>query len=287
MTTEAVAVTVGEIVPAARMRPTHVGATALAPVAPSETLVDRVKTELNNPSALDTLPSQTDDFPFEDTAQDTLDKPGAEEDAGGMLPETQTEPAPGDAAWESWKLITEAQKGNGDAQARIYEEYCDLVFKYIRFRTGNEQLAEDLTADTFYRALKKLPDLTWQGKDIGAWLTTIARNLVIDHFKSSRVKLETPTGDILDADTTATGPEGNPEEATLAKITREDLRAAVEKLKPQQRQCIEFRFLLDFSVDETAAKMGLTEGAVKALQHRAVRALGRMLAGTGISPSFS
>src|SRR4029450_9068296 len=78
---------------------------------------------------------------------------------------------------------------------------------------GNRQLAEDLTADTFLRALKRIGSFTWQGRDPGAWLVTIARNLVADHFKSGRYRLEVTTGDVLDADREDRGPEGSPETA--------------------------------------------------------------------------
>jgi RNA polymerase sigma-70 factor (ECF subfamily) len=74
------------------------------------------------------------------------------------------------------------------------------VFRFVYFRVGNRQLAEDLTSDTFLRALKRIGSFTWQGRDLGAWLVTIARNLVADHFKSGRYRLEVTTGDVLDAD---------------------------------------------------------------------------------------
>jgi RNA polymerase sigma-70 factor (ECF subfamily) len=186
-------------------------------------------------------------------------------------------PDPGDAASEVWALIERAQAGDGAAFGLLYDRYFDTVFRFVYFRVGNRQLAEDLTADTFLRALKRIGSFTWQGRDLGAWLVTIARNLVADHFKSGRYRLEVTTGDVLDADRPDRGPEGSPEAAVIDHITNVDLLKAVKQLNPEQQECIVLRFLHGFSVAETAQAMSKNEGAIKALQYRAVRALARLL----------
>ena len=176
-----------------------------------------------------------------------------------------------------WALVERAQAGDAEAFGQIYDRYLDTVFRFIYFRVGNRQLAEDLTADTFLRALKRIGSFTWQGRDLGAWLVTIARNLVADHFKSGRYRLEVTTGDVLDADREDRGPEGSPEAAVVDHITNVALLTAVKQLNPEQQECIVLRFLHGFSVAETAQAMGKNEGAIKALQYRAVRALARLL----------
>jgi RNA polymerase sigma-70 factor, ECF subfamily len=186
-------------------------------------------------------------------------------------------PAPDDAAAEVWALVERAQAGDGAAFGLLYDRYVDTVFRFIYFRVGNRPLAEDLTADTFLRALKRINSFTWQGRDLGAWLVTIARNLVADHFKSGRYRLEVTTGDVLDADHPDRGPEGSPEVAVVDHITNVALLGAVRQLNPEQQECIVLRFLHGFSVAETAQAMGKNEGAIKALQYRAVRALHRLL----------
>jgi RNA polymerase sigma-70 factor (ECF subfamily) len=186
-------------------------------------------------------------------------------------------PDPGDAAAEVWALVERAQAGEAEAFGLIYDRYVDVVFRFIYFRVGNRQLAEDLTSDTFLRALKRIGSFTWQGRDLGAWLVTIARNLVADHFKSGRYRLEITTGDVLDADKEDRGPEGTPETAVVDHITNVTLLTAVKQLNPEQQECIVLRFLQGFSVAETAKAMGKNEGAIKALQYRAVRALARLL----------
>jgi RNA polymerase sigma-70 factor (ECF subfamily) len=189
----------------------------------------------------------------------------------------KTRPDPTDAAAGVWALVERAQAGDAEAFGQIYDRYLDTVFRFIYFRVGNRQLAEDLTADTFLRALKRIGSFTWQGRDPGAWLVTIARNLVADHFKSGRYRLEVTTGDVLDADREDRGPEGSPEAAVVDHITNVALLTAVKQLNPEQQECIVLRFLHGFSVAETAQTMGKNEGAIKALQYRAVRALARLL----------
>jgi RNA polymerase sigma-70 factor (ECF subfamily) len=192
-------------------------------------------------------------------------------------PPAPSRPERGDPASEVWGLIERAQAGDGAAFGLLYDRYFDTVFRFVYFRVGNRQLAEDLTADTFLRALKRISSFTWQGRDLGAWLVTIARNLVADHFKSGRYRLEVTTGDVLDADRPDRGPEGSPEAAVIDHITNVDLLKAVKQLNPEQQECIVLRFLHGFSVAETAQTMNKNEGAIKALQYRAVRALARLL----------
>jgi RNA polymerase sigma-70 factor (ECF subfamily) len=182
-----------------------------------------------------------------------------------------------DPAAAVWSLVERAQAGDAEAFGLIYDRYFDTVFRFVYFRVGNRQLAEDLTADTFLRALKRISSFTWQGRDLGAWLVTIARNLVADHFKSGRYRLEVTTGDVLDAEREDRGPEGSPESAVVDHITNVELLKAVKQLNPEQQECIVLRFLQGFSVAETAQAMGKNEGAIKALQYRAVRALARLL----------
>jgi RNA polymerase sigma-70 factor, ECF subfamily len=172
-------------------------------------------------------------------------------------------------------LVQLAKAGDAEAFGQIYEEYVDVVYRYVYVRCGSHHLAEDLTAETFVRALRRLDSFTWTGKDIAAWFVTIARNLVVDHAKSSRYKMEITTGELLDADEAADAPEAE----VLARMRDRRLLDAVRDLKPEQQECIVLRFLQGLSLAETAAVMGRKENAVKQLQLRAVRALHRALNG--------
>ena len=174
-------------------------------------------------------------------------------------------------------LVLLAQAGDSRAVAELYEIYSPGVFRFIYFRVGNRPLAEDLAQDTWLRALKRLNSYTYQGKDLGAWLITIARNLVADHFKSGRYRLEVATGDVVDTigDRWELGPEGAPEDYVVAHGINTTLMSALWVLSEEQRECLMFRFLRGLSVAETAQAMGKNEGAIKALQYRATAALRR------------
>ncbi|MEU6848615.1 ECF subfamily RNA polymerase sigma factor, BldN family [Actinacidiphila alni] len=170
-------------------------------------------------------------------------------------------------------LVERAQEGETEAFGRLYDHYSDTVYRYIYYRVGSKATAEDLTSETFLRALRRIGTFTWQGRDFGAWLVTIARNLVADHFKSSRFRLEVTTGEMLDANEV----ERSPEDSVLESLSNEALLQAVRKLNPQQQECVTLRFLQGLSVAETARIMGKNEGAIKTLQYRAVRTLARLL----------
>ncbi|WDG30531.1 sigma-70 family RNA polymerase sigma factor [Streptomyces sp. CA-278952] len=170
-------------------------------------------------------------------------------------------------------LVERAQAGEADAFGRLYDQYSDTVYRYIYYRVGGKATAEDLTSETFLRALRRISTFTWQGRDFGAWLVTIARNLVADHFKSSRFRLEVTTGEMLDANEVARSPE----DSVLESLSNAALLQAVRRLNPQQQECVTLRFLQGLSVAETARVMGKNEGAIKTLQYRAVRTLARLL----------
>ena len=170
-------------------------------------------------------------------------------------------------------LVARAQAGSADAFGALYDRYVDIVYRYVYYRVGSQTFAEDLTSETFLRALRRITSFTWQGRDFGAWLVTIARNLIADYYKSSRYKLEVPTGELLDADRATEGPENE----VLDSITNVTLLKAVRMLGPEQQECIVLRFLQGFSVSETALAMGKNDGAIKALQYRAVQSLKKLL----------
>ena len=170
-------------------------------------------------------------------------------------------------------LVELAKNGDAEAFGQLYDHYLSTVYRYIYYRVGTHVLAEDLTSETFLRALRALSTFRWQGRDFGAWLVTIARNLVTDHFKSGRFRLEVATGEILDYDSAADGPE----EDVLTALANEALVKAVKQLGADQQECLVLRFLNGLSVAETARVLSKSEGAVKQLQLRAVRNLAKLL----------
>ena len=170
-------------------------------------------------------------------------------------------------------LVELARKGDADAFGLLYDHYQPSVYRFLYSRVGSVQLAEDLTSETFFRALRSMSSFRWQGKDFGAWLMTIARNLTTDHFKAGRTRLESTTEDMSTLDTTTEGPEG----AVLALLTNEALLEALSELPTEQRECLVMRFLQGLSIAETAEVLGRSAGAVKQLQLRGVRNLAKVL----------
>jgi len=176
---------------------------------------------------------------------------------------------------ETWALVRRAQAGDGEAFGQLYDRYVDQVFRFVYYRVNDRALAEDFTSETFLRALRRIGTINYQGRDIGAWFMTIARNIVFDHAKSARFRLEISTGEDVEPAEAVLGPEA----AVLAHLTNTRLLSAVNELNDEQKECIVLRFLQGLSVAETAQVMGKNDGAIKALQHRAVKRLAGMLAG--------
>jgi RNA polymerase sigma-70 factor (ECF subfamily) len=171
-------------------------------------------------------------------------------------------------------LVELARNGDAEAFGMLFDHYHVSVHRFLFHRTRSTTLAEDLTSETFFRALRSMSNFRWQGKDFGAWLMTIARNLCTDHFKAGRTRLEMTTEDMgLHDDSTTEGPE----DAVLTSLTNEVLLEALTELPAEQRDCLVMRFLQGMSISETAAVLGRSDGAVKQLQLRGVRNLAKLM----------
>jgi RNA polymerase sigma-70 factor (ECF subfamily) len=189
--------------------------------------------------------------------------------SGGHRPEYDDDPE----AARMVGLVDLARGGDAEAFGLLYDHYNGTVFRFLYYRVGSHALAEDLTSETFFRALRAMSGFKWQGRDFGAWLVTIARNLVADHYKAGRTRLETATDDLSDHDTATPGPEDD----VLASLTNETLLGGLRRLATEQQECLVLRFLQGMSIAETAQILERSEGAVKQLQLRAVRNLAKLL----------
>jgi RNA polymerase sigma-70 factor (ECF subfamily) len=170
-------------------------------------------------------------------------------------------------------LVELARGGDADAFGLLYDHYQPSVYRFLYYRTRSVVVAEDLTSETFFRALRNMSSFRWQGKDFGAWLMTIARNLATDHFKAGRTRLEMTTEDMGQHDDATDGPET----AVLASLTNEILLQALTELPNEQKDCLVMRFLQGMSIAETAQALGRSEGAIKQLQLRGVRNLAKLM----------
>ena len=170
-------------------------------------------------------------------------------------------------------LVELARNGDSEAFGLLYDHYSASVYRFIYYRVSSVALAEDLTSETFFRALRSMSSFRWQGKDFGAWLMTIARNLTADHYKAGRTRLEYSTEDMGAHDSATDGPESS----VLASLTNEALLEALGQLPAEQQECLIMRFLQGLSIAETAKVLGRSDGAVKQLQLRGVRNLAKLM----------
>lgn len=169
------------------------------------------------------------------------------------------------------ELIERAKLYDPDALREIYERFSPGIYRYIYYRVGDAELAEDLRADVFLRMLEGIERFDYRGWSISAWLYRIAHDRVVDHLRRQRrrqhVALDEQWIDSSDG----------PDEVLLNRLDREDLRRAILQLTEEQQQVILLRFIEDLSLKEVAQIVGRTEGAIKALQHRGLQSLLRLL----------
>lgn len=176
---------------------------------------------------------------------------------------------PAESMTDSWELVTRTQAGDTTAFGILYSQYVNVVYRYLLSRTTDRDLAEDFTSETFCKALAQIGSVTYQNRDIGAWLITIARNILLDHIKSSRYRVEMTTADIHDSALT----DPTPEETVIRSETAATVRRWLTALNPRYRKVLQLRFFDGLTVPETAAVIGKSVGATKQDQLRALRTL--------------
>ncbi len=161
------------------------------------------------------------------------------------------------------------------ALSAIYDLYAVRIYSYIYHRVGDTNLAEDLTAQVFLRMLEALCSGHAWSVSFSGWLYRIAHNLVIDYYR------RTGRRQYVDLDTKTDTPVGGqgPEDAAELKLSHDRMRVALTRLTEEQAQVVTLRFLEEKSIAEVAHIIGKSEGAVKALQYRAVAALRRIMEG--------
>ena len=174
-------------------------------------------------------------------------------------------------------VVERARLGDPEAFGQLYDHYQASVYRVIYAQTRSTTLSEDLTADTFFRALRGIHGFKLDAELFPAWLFRIARNRVIDHFKASRNRFEQAHDMSLFEDVA-----DDTDAELVALLNRERVRGALAELPASQRRVIELRFLGELSIAEVADLLDATEGAVKQLQLRGLRNLARMMRGTDV-----
>ena len=172
---------------------------------------------------------------------------------------------------EGTRLLQAARRWDESALADIYDTYSPLIYRYVYRKTGDRDIAQDLTAETFHRLLKGLRRGAGPHDHLSGWLYRVAHNLVVDHYRSQPSEPPVSVEDV--------NPAGDPLQAEIVarkeQVTR--VRAALQQLTQLQQKVILLRFLEEMSLQEVALALDRTVGSVKALQHRAVSSLQRIL----------
>jgi RNA polymerase sigma-70 factor (ECF subfamily) len=169
------------------------------------------------------------------------------------------------------RLLVQAIKGDAAAFGELYEHYLTLIYRYIRSRVEDAHIAEDLTEMVFLKVWETLPRFQLGRVLFRTWLYRVAHNLVIDHYRT-RKELN-PIHEHPNLEDSSLPPE----EAVLLKERQDRIVEAIQRLKPEHQHILLLRFVNGLSHEEAAEVIGRSEGAVRGLQHRALRALEREL----------
>lgn len=190
-----------------------------------------------------------------------LEKVGA-----GILPDTQGELS------DEAILIQKAKDFDSEAWAQIYRRHYSKIYAYLCHRLGDIELAEDVAATVFLHAVEGIGSFTYRGFSLSAWLFRIAHNQVVDHLRrKAKVATEPLTEELL-------ATRGTVQEAMEEALVREELSLALKNITEEQRQVVLLKFFAGLSNAEVARIIRKPEGAVKALQHRALASLRRIMA---------
>ena len=173
------------------------------------------------------------------------------------------------------KLVKDAQKGDPAALAALYERFFDQIYRYVSFKSGSRDEAEDITGDVFVKMLESIHSFKWQGHPFSSWLFRIAHNLIVDYFRRAARKKTVPLE--AAAATVGTTPD-DIDRVVETNLTMAEVRVAMQGLTSLQQEVISLRFAGGLSVSETASALGKNDNAVKALQHVGLRKLRTMLA---------
>lgn len=168
--------------------------------------------------------------------------------------------------------LRQAQQGDSQALAAIYDRYHEAMYAYVYRRVGDVEVARDLTSEIFHRFLEALYKGNGPDQCVQAWLYRAAHNLVVDFYRRQQHRQHLPLREELLASSE------NPAAAAEVALETARVRRAFHYLTEEQQQVLALKFLQGLSNEEVAAVMEKPVGAVKALQHRGLKALQRHLA---------
>jgi len=153
--------------------------------------------------------------------------------------------------------------------ARLYDEYLDKVYRYIQYRVNSMQLAEDLTSTVFEKALVNFDKFSNDRASFSTWIFSIARNVVIDHYRVSSKRQTTPLEELADQ----SSGEQSLEEQLERKDERERLNLCLAGLSEEEREIVQLKFGVELNNRLIGKMLGLSESNVGTKLYRAIRKL--------------
>lgn len=164
-------------------------------------------------------------------------------------------------------LIQQARRDPA-AFASLYQRYVERIYAFAHHLTGETALAEDITAATFEKALRKLAFFRWQGISFGAWLYRIARNEINQHYRGQKRYLAL-TDDLMS--------DLNLEKTIYRHEQQVALQHALSQLKLHEQELIALRFFEELSTPEVAEILGCSVNQVYVRLHRTLKKLRQSL----------
>ncbi len=163
-------------------------------------------------------------------------------------------------------LIRSCQAGNLADFDPLYTHYMKPIYGFIYRRTLDRQTAEDITSITFIKALEKIGSYRGDRGVFAAWLYSIARNAITDHFRTAHPHTDIEDAWDLSSDEDVAG-------KVRDRMSHAELRKALQKLKPAQREIVILRLWDGLSYKEIAQVTGKTEGNCKVIFSRTLDTL--------------
>lgn len=171
------------------------------------------------------------------------------------------------------ELLQHARQFDLSALETIFDTYYRPLYRYIYHHIHHVETAEDLTGQVFHRLLAVLQSQTAPDRHLKAWLFRVAHNLITDESRRQRYRDHEP----LDVEIATIESASDVEADVTRRLLVDQTRAALDALTSMQREVIILRFLSELSLEETARILNMQIGAVKAMQHRALASLRRLL----------
>jgi RNA polymerase sigma-70 factor, ECF subfamily len=175
---------------------------------------------------------------------------------------------------EEHNLIQLAKTGDKGAFGRLYDHYLPQIYRFIYLKTSGRQDAEDLTHEVFLSAWQHIPEYKESGFPLSSWLYQIARNRIIDHFRTKRNNI--PIDDYLENDNDIDAPH-TAEDDVDVNLALATVQEAMKKLREDYQTLLIMRFVEDRSTAEVSIVLGKSEGAIRLIQHRALHALKQII----------